>query len=164
VQEDDPHRITDLSAVEPIDFKYVNTDFLESQEHTYERTGRESHDQLRREIWNVRNGDLQKILERFPKDDQLAEQCAGWVHAVAGKHFFPDANHRTAMGLLRRLLAENHIETGSWEAGFTNYAVRCSHEIRREIDPVALDTLYRRDWMFNIWKDYFEVVLPVVEK
>lgn len=44
------------------------------------------------------------MIEKFPTDRPLPEQCALWMHAVIGKHFFDDANHPTAVALLRKLL------------------------------------------------------------
>ena len=36
--------------------------------------------------------------------------CALELFAVVGKHFFPDANHRTAVAMLITLLQENGID------------------------------------------------------
>lgn len=83
------------------------------------------------------------------------------MHAMIGKHFFPDANHRTAVAMLRRLLRENDIEPGDWPIERTERAVSESHRARRDIPPVRLDTLYVRDGLFRVWRRYFEDVLPV---
>ena len=81
------------------------------------------------------------------------------MHAMAGKHFFPDGNHRTAFLLLRRLLQENGIAPGEWPPDRTADARDESHRVRREIRPVRLDTLYERDQLFQVWRRYFEDVL-----
>jgi len=58
------------------------------------------------------------------------------MHAVAGEHFFPDANHRTAAATLRRLLRENGIDPGEWPVEETEQALVESHRVRREIPAV----------------------------
>lgn len=104
----DGPRITDLSSLEPENFKFRNTDFLMGDAH-YDVLAHQNREELRRRIWHVRNGDLQRVLDDFPTNEPLVEQCALWMHAVVGKHFFPDANHRTAIALLRR----HYAKTGS---------------------------------------------------
>lgn len=84
------------------------------------------------------------------------------MHAVVGKHFFPDANHRTATVLLRRLLAENDIEYEPWDIDRLRRARVDSHTVRREIDPVELDTLYRRDPLYELWLKFFIDELVVI--
>lgn len=156
----DKPRITDLSALEPENFKFRNTEFLMGEAH-YDMLAHQTRQDLRRRIWNVRNGDLRRVLDEFPTDEPLVEQCALWMHAVVGKHFFPDANHRTAIALLRRLLRENGIDPGQWSIERTERARDESHEVRREISRVRLDTLYERDELYEVWRRYFEDVLEV---
>ncbi|WP_255194091.1 Fic family protein [Natronobeatus ordinarius] len=127
----------------------------------YDVLPHQTREELRRRIWNVRNGDLQRVLDGFPTDEPLVEQCALWMHAVVGKHFFPDANHRTAIVLLRQLLRDNGIDPGEWPIERTKEARRESHEVCREIPPVRLDALYERDELYGVWKRYFEEVLTV---
>jgi len=107
-------RITDLSSIEPENFKFRNTQFLRADGHHYDNPHDESFLEQRKEIWRVRNGDLERVLEEFPTDRPLPEQCALWIHALVGKHFFPDANHRTAIVTLRKLLRDNGMEPGEW--------------------------------------------------
>lgn len=154
-------RITDLSALDAEDFKIRNTKFLRGDTN-YERMGSESFENLRHEIWVTRNGDLRRIFYRFPFDWPLSDQCAGWMHAVVGKHFFPDANHRTAVALLRRLLDENGIEYEPWSLNRLQAAREESHTVRREIENVRLDTLYRKDELYGVWLEFFEDELRVV--
>jgi prophage maintenance system killer protein len=157
---DDQPRITDLSSLDPENFKFRNTDFLTGDTH-YDMLPHQSREELRRQIWNVRNGDLRRVLDEFPTDEPLADQCALWMHAVVGKHFFPDANHRTAMALLRRLLRENNINAGDWPIERIEQAREESHEVRQEIPSVRLDTLYERDELYEVWKRFFDDVLEV---
>ena len=107
----------------------------------------------------MRNGDLRRVLGDFPTDEPLVDQCANWMHAVAGRHFFPDANHRTAIVLLRRLLRQNGIDPGEWSIERTKRAQAGSHRVRTESPPVRLDTLYARDALFEVWRGYLEDVL-----
>ena len=81
------------------------------------------------------------------------------MHAVVGKHFFPDANHRTALALLRRVLRANGIDPGQWPVERTESARDESHEVRREIPQIRLDTLFERDPLYEVWERYFEDVL-----
>lgn len=154
----DGPRITGLSAVEPENFKARSQAFLDGDTH-YDVLPHQTRHELRNRIWNVRNGDLRRVLDDFPIDEPLVDQCALWMHAVVGNHFFPDANHRTAVVVLRRLLRENGIGPGEWPIERTGRARERSHRVRREIPPVRLDTLYERDALFSVWRDYFEDVL-----
>lgn len=151
-------RITDLFSINPEDIKFRNTAFLQS-DLEYERTGNESFEQLRHDIWVTRNGDLRELFRQFPVAEPLHDQCAGWMHAVAGKHFFPDANHRTALATLRELLRTNGITPGKWPASISTQTVIHSHQVRARIEPVRLDTLYRKDRLFLLWLLYFKTVL-----
>jgi hypothetical protein len=81
------------------------------------------------------------------------------MHAVAGKHFFPDANHRTALATLREVLRDNDILPGKWPLHVSEQTVLRSHTVRNEIEPVRLDTLYRHDRLFLVWVLYFKRVL-----
>jgi hypothetical protein len=155
-------RIRDLSSIDPENFKFRNTEFLKGNTE-YEQTGNESFRELRHQIWSVRNGDLRRVLDDFPLGAPLNEQCAGWMHAVVGKHFFPDANHRTAIALLRRLLAENRIVYAPWSVERIREARKESHQVRREIEPVRLDTLYQKDELYDVWKRFFDDEMRVIE-
>ena len=155
-------RITDVSALDAQDFKIRNTKFLLGNTE-YEQTGIESFAQLRHQIWVTRNGDIRRVLSQFPRHWPVKAQCAGWMHAVVGKHFFPDANHRTAVALLRRLLDENGIGYERWSRDRLRTARDESHSVRREIDTVRLDTLYRKDRLYDVWLDFFDEELVVTD-
>lgn len=80
------------------------------------------------------------VLNEFPRDERLREQCALWMHAVVGKHFFPDANHRTAVALLRKLLFENQISYKRWSADRLRQARKNSRLIRLcSVTPVRVE-------------------------
>lgn len=156
-------RITDISAIRAEDFKLQNTVFLEGDAE-YQQTDHDLFDDLRHQIWGTRNGDLRRVLYDFPLNAPLHEQCAGWMHAVAGKHYFPDANHRTALALLRTLLHENDLPPGRWQTELSRQTVIRSHVVRQEIKSVRLNTLYRRDKLFLVWLLYFKTVLRNPER
>ncbi|RAW44714.1 hypothetical protein DQW50_12745 [Halorubrum sp. 48-1-W] len=153
-------RITDLSSIEPENVKFRNTEFLKSDRHRYDNPRDVSFLEQRREIWRVRNGDIRRILDEFPTDRPLAEQCALWMHAVVGKHFFEDANHRTAIALLRKLLRDNGIDPGAWPTERIERVRDESHDVRGEIPPIRLDTLYEKDELYEVWYRFFTDVLP----
>lgn len=162
---DDPSewpQITDLSDLSPENIKYRNTQFLADSEHPYELGRGLSSRELRRKAWNTRNGDLRRVMREFPRDEPLREQCAHWMHAMVGKHFFPDANHRTAAATLRRLLMENQIEWKEWTPERLRKARETSHEVRLEIEDVRMDTLYQKDLLYEIWYAFFREELEVV--
>ena len=149
-------RITDLSGIGPENFKFRNTRFLNHEDHPYAPEAADSDAKIRRKNWNTRNGDIQRVLREFPTDKPLTEQCALWMHAVVGKHFFRDANHRTAVALLRKLLRDNGIEPGDWSVERLETVRDESHDVRREIEQVRLDTLYQRDELYEVWLSFFE--------
>lgn len=158
--DSDTPRITDLSAIDPENFKYRNTKFLADQELRYDNPQGKSFTQQRDDIWRVRNSDLNTVFEEFPTDQPLPEQCALWMHAVVGKHFFEDANHRTAMVLLRKLLRDNEIDIGQWPTDRVREVRDQSHAVRQEIPPVHLDTLFEKDELYRVWLQFFNDVLP----
>ncbi|MCH7660526.1 MAG: hypothetical protein IH933_08030 [Euryarchaeota archaeon] len=153
-------RITDLSSLEPENFKFRNTRFLTGDTH-YDMQDHETRRSIRHDIWVVRNGDLRRVLDEFPADEPLVDQCALWMHAVVGRHFFPDANHRTAIALLRRLLRENGIDPGDWSTERTKAARDESHEVRGKLPQIRFDTMFERDALYDLWERYFEDVLEV---
>lgn len=167
---DDPTeypRITDLSALTPETIKWRNTQFLNDREREYDMGFQESRQELRSRIWNTRNHNLRRVVREFPRDEPLRPQCALWMHAMVGKEFFPDANHRTAVATLRKLLEENDIEYADWSPERLREARKRSHEVRFElgrrddITDVRMDTLYRRDELYTVWLRFFEDELIV---
>lgn len=155
-------RISDLSGLTPENIKYRNTAFLADDDHPYEMGLGLSDRELRRKAWNTRNGDLRKAMRQFPRDEPLRRQCAHWMHAMVGVHFFPDANHRTAAATLRRLMRENRIVWKEWNSQALREVQKTSHRVRRKISDVTMDDLYREDELYDVWLDFFEGELEVV--
>jgi hypothetical protein len=158
--DSDYPRITDLSSIDPENFKVRNTEFLKADTHHYDNPRNKPFSDQRAEIWRVRNSDLARVLGEFPTDRPLPEQCALWMHAIIGKHFFEDANHRTAMAILRRLLRENGIDAGQWPTERVKRARDESHDVRQKTPPIRLDTLYEKDELYDVWLRFFTDVLP----
>lgn len=134
-------RITDVSTLDAEDFKLRNTKFLQNPDQPYETGRGDTPEALREEIWRVRNGDLRTVLREFPIDEPLREQCALWMHAVVGKH---------------------DIIYEPWDIDRRRRARVDSHTVRREIDPVELDTLYHRDQLYELWLEFFIDELVVI--
>lgn len=155
-------RITDLTDLSAENIKYRNTQFLADSGHPYEFGWGLSNQELRRKAWNTRNGNLRRVMREFPKGEPLRKQCAHWMHAMIGKHFFPDANHRTAAVTLRRLLMENEIDWTEWSPERLRQARETSHETRLEIEAVRMDTLYQKDPLYDVWYDFFRDELELV--
>ena len=153
-------QIADLSYLGAENIKFRNTKFLTNDNDYYGILDHESWIETRRRIWRVRNGDLRKMMRRFPVDEPVHDQCALWVRGVAGRQFFPDANHRTAISLLRDVLLANGMPQPPWSS--THSALAREHSkkiILRKIqrnESIRLDTLYERDDLFRLWRQFFD--------
>lgn len=147
------NRITDFSELDPEDIKWRNRRYYKEDEHRYE-AGQYSHSVLQ-EIGRVRNGDINRLMEEFPEREPLSQQCAHWVRAITGKHFFPDANHRTAMSTLNLLLHSNGIEPFEWSGEDYKNAIFKSKIIRRFVIDVRFDNLWLKDELYHLWHRYF---------
>lgn len=151
-------RITDCSPLSPEDIKNRNRKFYRNPDHTYLIEARPAA-VVKRRISNVRNGDLRRVLRNFPIDEPLYAQCAHWMHALVGKQFFPDANHRTAMLTLEYLLDENGISSLALPGPNVVDAIRQSKFTVKNLVNVRLDTLWRKDELYLVWRRHFARVL-----
>lgn len=154
-------QITDLSFLDAEDIKIENTKFLIDSEQDYESGTEDVEHRLRHRIWVTRNGDIRKIFYQFPFDESLHDQCALWMQALVGKHFFPDANHRTAVVILRDVLSQNGIQPGPWDPDKTHRTRKESHEVRKEHPPITLADIYQRDPLYEVRRSYFNDVLII---
>jgi hypothetical protein len=159
---DDWPRITDLSGISEENIKYRNTEFLNADGHPYEVGWDYSRQELRRKAWNARNGDLRKLMRRFPTDVPLRRQCAHWVHGLIGVHLFPDANHRTAVATLRQLLSQNNISYEEWDQDALSETREESHDVRQQVN-VTMACPYQRDALHDLWYEFFEAQLYVTD-
>lgn len=94
-----------------------------------------------------------------PKSHSLISVRSGCTPLL--ENIFPDANHRTAIALLRRLLRENGIDLGIWPSERTTAARDESHDVRGELPQIRFDTMFERDALYDVWESYFEDVLDV---
>lgn len=147
--------ITDLSMLPAEDIKWRNRNFFQNSDHIY-TTGAQPEQVTLRQIENVRNGDLRQVLLGFPREKPLYAQCAHWMHAFAGKQFFPDANHRTAMLTLSYVLDENNVRTPIWPGPDIQETVLQSKKHIRDQVIVELDTLWEQDALYSTWYNHFE--------
>ena len=147
-------RITDLSSLPAEEIKWRNRRFYTDQGHVY-TTDPDPEHVAKRKIKNVRNQDLRRVLRTFPTDEPLYVQCALWLRAFAGKQFFPDANHRTAMLTLDYLLDENGIETPNWPGDHVTDSVYQSKLLIKNKTQVTFDNLWERDELYLVWRRHF---------
>lgn len=141
------------------DIKFRNTKFLDdSMNHDmvqYDIPDQSTYQEVRGEIWRVRNQDLRKLMRRFPLTLPVKMQCGLWMRALVGRHFFRDANHRTAIALLRDLLEENGLKQPPWPTARSRQAIKESKKVRKHMKnhstSVTLDTLYEYDRLYWVW-------------
>lgn len=150
--------ITDFSDIDPEDIKWRNKRYFTNPDHRYNQAHHSSQAILHR-IENVRNGDIQRIMDEFPTRESLAKQCAHWVRSIVGLHFFPDANHRTAMATLNALLQLNGLERISWQNRKYRSVIFKSKILRRFVLNVRFDNLWARDELYRLWHRYFATQL-----
>lgn len=154
-------RFTDLSAVDPTIMKKLNDeDFFQDPENDY-RWVNENPELTRRRIWNVKGWQLNRLMREFPRIEPLPQQCAHWMRAIVGLHFFPDANHRTGMATLYGLLNANGLAPPNeeWPGEEIDRAVVQSKLIRGLHVTPTFDTLWLRDELFVHWHRYFRGLL-----
>lgn len=154
-------RFTDLSAVDPTMMKKLNDeDFFQDRENDYGWVN-EDPELTQRRIWNVKGWQLNRLMREFPRTEPLPEQCAHWMRAIVGLHFFPDANHRTGMATLYGLLSANGLAPPNeeWPGEEIDRAVVQSKLIRELHVTPTFDTLWLRDELYVHWHRYFRDLL-----
>lgn len=149
--------LTDFSNLDGETIKQINFDIIEDSSEEYGWI-QGSPDVTRRRINNVPDTDLHRLMREFPTHDPLPQQCAHWLRAIAGLHFFPDANHRTAMSSLSVLYETN---TGSpLPVGENIERVVLESKLARYLlSDIKFDTLWVRDPLYDVWHRYFRQVL-----
>lgn len=147
--------VTDLSVVDSAGLKELNTTFLDDGAFRYGYVDG-SREQTERRIHNVKDYRLDRFVREFPRTEPLCCQCAHWMRAVVGLHFFPDANHRTAMSSLYVVLDRNGLAPdGEWPFDWVDVAVTRSKLLRGYHCDVRFDTLWERDELYLHWLRYF---------
>ncbi|EMA42892.1 hypothetical protein C448_10462 [Halococcus morrhuae DSM 1307] len=148
-------RITDFSEIDAETIKRFNYAFYSNSRDRYGLVNCSSETTERR-ISNVKDFQLDRVMREFPTDEPLSQQCAHWVRAISGKHFFPDANHRTAMGSLAALLQLNGIDIPpAWPGRHIDRTVLKSKFVRNFVVDVRFDNLWRRDEQYILWHRHF---------
>lgn len=156
-------RIIDFNGLTPDTITEFNVEeFFEAPDHDYGLVSND-RDLTHRRIRNVKNSRLNRVMKEFPLDEPVAEQCAHWVRAIVGIHFFPDANHRTAMATLSFLLDVNDIEYLEWPGSEIERAVLKSKIIRTLLVDVRFDNLWEKDELFVHWHRHFQNLLYDVD-
>lgn len=151
------NRITDLTELDAETIKQFNYDFFDDPETTY-GLFENSYKRTENRIWNVKDFQLNRVIEEFPTDLPVCQQCSHWVRAISGKHFFPDANHRTAMGSLYALLNLNNIYTPKWPGRHIDRTVLKAKFIREFIVDVRFDNLWKQDELYMVWNRHFREI------
>lgn len=147
-------QIVDLSEIDPEDIKWRNHGYLKNRDHRYDlRPG--GHLATKHDISVVRNGDLRRVLDEFPTQEPITHQCAHWVRSIVGLHFFPDANHRTAMATLNTILKLNSVDPFKWEGRKYENAIFKSKLLRKFVLDIRFDNLWMKDELFQLWHRYF---------
>lgn len=147
-------RITDLSELDSYGVKETNMELFESSQD-YGLINNDRY-KTKKRILNVTGSRLYRIFREFPLGEPLVSQCAHWMRAFSGIHFFPDANHRTGMLLLHTLLEENGINTDPLPGRYIDRAVLRSKLLRiLQLNSITLRDLWKEDEYYIHWNRYF---------
>lgn len=150
-------RITDVSIFDSRSVKQANLDMLENDRQKYGLILDSTH-KTKRRILNVSGNRIYRVLREFPFDEPFLTQCAHWMRAFTGLHFFPDGNHRTGMYLLQILLKHNGIDDSLLPGDdlLLYRAILRSKLLRLlQLDSIGLRDLWRKDEYFVHWHRYF---------
>ncbi|MDZ7688745.1 MAG: hypothetical protein U5J64_08510 [Halobacteriales archaeon] len=155
-------RITEVN-LDVDDVIRTNMEFFRDDDAEYEDAHAYTHLDTRRRIklGKGKRKDMSKVIEDFPTEEALASQSALWMRAMVGLHFFPDANHRTAMATLRGMMKDNGIEPFRPFVEVKERSVEVlgvSKELRRGTD-VDMSNYYEKDRLYEVWLEYFEEVV-----
>lgn len=155
----------DISDVDVEILRELNSGFFEDGEFRY-GTVRGDAELTRRRIENVKRYRIDRVVREFPRFEPLVPQCAHWVRAIVGLHFFPDANHRTAVSTLAAVLREQDYLSpeSTWPFEWIDIAVTRSKLLRGYHCDVRFDTLWERDELYYHWERYFKYNLFDTDK
>ncbi|AOW80737.1 hypothetical protein HTSR_1565 [Halodesulfurarchaeum formicicum] len=149
--------LNDFSNLDGETIIAVNFDIIDDSAEEYGWI-QDSPEKTRHKIGNVSETDLNRIMREFPTHEPIPQQSAHWVRAIAGLHFFPDANHRTAMNTLSVLYRT--LMDGPLPIGDNIGRVVLESKIARVLlTDVRFDTLWKRDALYQVWHRYFRRVL-----
>lgn len=149
--------MTDFSKLDGETIKKLNFENIEDSSQEYGWV-EESPSLTRQRVSNVPDTDLHRTIREFPTHDPLPQQCAHWMRALAGMHWFPDANHRTGMNSLSipyELLTGDSLPI-SLEIERTVLESKLSRHL---LTHISFNTLWKRDSLYCVWHRYFRRLL-----
>lgn len=152
-------RLTDFSILDAATIKQINYDEFESASGDEYGWVNDSPSATRRRIRNVKGFQLHRLIREFPTNEPLPQQCAHWMRAFSGLHFFPDANHRTGMNTLQILVEESSCPLSLPIAGNIDRYVLQSKLLRHLTVDIRFNTLWKRDEHYQLWHTYFRNLL-----
>lgn len=149
--------LDDFSKLDGETIKQLNFDIIENSAQEYGWVNG-SPEKTKQKIHNVADTDLHRLMREFPTHEPLPQQCAHWLRAIAGLHFFPDANHRTAMNSLSVIY--NTLTDEALPIGTDIKRVVLESKIARHLlADIRFDTLWKRDALYDVWHRYFRLLL-----
>lgn len=152
-------RITDFDILDAETIKEINLGLFEEAEEDGYGWVDGDPELTRRRIQNVKDFRIDRLMSEFPTTEPLPQQCAHWMRAYAGLHFFPDANHRTGMNTLQILFEEN-IDSDSLPISDDIERFVLQSKLTRHLNSrIEFDTLWKRDAHYTLWHQYFRNLL-----
>jgi len=138
-----------------------NWRFYDGEGHKYEIV----NDPNRVE-WEIRQNEktrrkIECILDNFPFQETVENQCGYWVRSISGVHPFPNANHRTSTETLLYILNENGYKIAKVTKPLIGDSVNRSKKLKKPPNAIQVttDNLRERDKLFRLWRDHFEYEL-----
>lgn len=114
-----------------VELRSINLQALQDGTTEYVRAS-EGRSGLRHRIGRIRDGDLRRLLSALPPFPH-AEWRQAWSHfmaLVAGRHLFPDANHRTALTAFNEILFRSSSALVLLEPAVASRLVQASKAMR----------------------------------
>lgn len=158
---EDSWNLSDFSLLDPETIKEINRgEFKSGAQYglVKEDSNLTERELTERRISNVPASRINRLIEEFPTNEPLPQQCAHWMRAFTGIHFFPDANHRTGMNTLQ-ILVDHNCDTELSITDDIGWYILQSKLIRHLQSDIRFNTLWKRDEHYTLWHRYFRQVL-----
>lgn len=156
---DEEWRITDFSILDAETVKQINLGIFEDAGDDEYGWVKGNPSLTERRIRNVKEFRIDRVMREFPTNEPLPQQCAHWMRAFAGLHFFPDANHRTGMNTLQILVEESDYPESLPISEDIERFVLQSKLTRHLNSKIQFNTLWKRDAHYALWHQYFRNLL-----
>lgn len=156
---DDEWRITDFSILDAETVKQINLGIFEEGEDDEYGWVKGDPSLTERRIRNVKEFQINRVMREFPTNEPLPQQCAHWMRAFSGLHFFPDANHRTGMNTLQILVEESDYPGSLPISEDIERFVLQSKLTRHLNSKIRFNRLWKRDAHYALWHQYFRNLL-----